>query len=115
MPTPADPAAFLAEFRARPENRAYFDAVTRTEMSERATVLWDKIKSPHGSVVAAISANRRWGYEKEGRRWVIIDKSGRESLHFESSLLAARRLTFELDHPVHTVAREPRPATYTVV
>lgn len=114
MPTP-DPAAFLAEFRARPENREYFAAVANVEMREHVTVLRERIKSGHGSVIAALSANGRWGYEKEGRRWVIIDKTLREAPQFETSLIAARRLTFELDHPVHTVAREPRPATYSVV
>jgi hypothetical protein len=93
--------------------------LTTRELAHRATLLSERIFAPgvHNSrvVVAALSANGRWGYEKEGRRWVIIDKTGRESLNFETSLTAARRLTFEIDHPIHTVARQPRPATYTVV
>lgn len=114
--TTADYAAFLAEFVALPENQEYFAAVIATELRERATVLRERFTTPHSKVViAALSANGRWGYEKEGRNWTVIDKTGREPMIFESSLIAARRRTFDLDHPVHTVAPEPRPARFTIV
>jgi hypothetical protein len=116
MPSIPDPAAVLAEFRARSENREYFAAVVMTEMRERMTALRERIRAPHANtIIGALSANGRWGYEKEGRIWVAVDKTGREGLRFGTSLRHIRQVTFEVDHPVHTVAREPRPMTFTVV
>ena len=65
----------------------------------------------------AISANGRWDYEKITGRpiWMIWDRHRDALGGYAPDVNDARRRTFELDHPVHTVAREPRPATYTVV
>lgn len=91
------------------------DRILALELLSGTTVLSERIRSgAGGEIIAAISANGRWGYEKEGRRWVIIDKTrGDALLAYEASLLAARRLTFETDHPVHTVPREPKPVRWS--
>jgi hypothetical protein len=90
--------------------------ITELELAAGMTALGQRINAPYGNgMIGALSANGRWGYEKEGRHWVVIDKTEREPLIFESSLTAARRRTFEIDHPVHTVAREPRPMRFTIV
>lgn len=87
--------------------------IAAAEMDAGMTALRERIRSPHGAIVAAISANGRWGYEKEGGNWVAIDKAGQAPLHFDTSLAAARRHTFDLDYPVHTVAPEPRPVRWS--
>lgn len=98
-----------------PSRAEYDAAVARVELREEQTVLADQITNGR-SVIAAVSANGRWGYEKEGRRWVVFEKTRDDALFaYETSLTAARRRTFEQDHPVHTAPRQPRPATYTVV
>lgn len=85
-------------------------ALRRTALRERFTVPGRK------TVIAAISANGRWGYEKEGGAWVIIDKTGRCGLHFAASLSDARYRTFLIDHPLHDHPRpEPRPVRYEIV
>lgn len=90
--------------------------ITELELAAEMTVLGQRINAPYGNgMVGALSANGRWGYEKEGRHWVVIDKTECEPLHFGASLKHARQITFEIDHPVHTVAREPRPMRFTVV
>lgn len=90
--------------------------ITELELAAEMTVLGQRINAPYGSgMVGALSANGRWGYEKEGRSWVVIDKTEREPLHFAASLKHARQITFDVDHPVHTVAPEPRPMRFTVV
>lgn len=96
---------------------AHFDQarITELELAASMTVLGERIRpAGGGAVIAATSANGRWGYEKEGHRWVVIDKTEREPLHFAGNLAAARWITFEIDHPVHTVAPEPRPTRWTI-
>lgn len=97
---------------------AHFDQarITELELAAEMTVLGQRINAPYGNgMVGALSANGRWGYEKEGRNWVVIDKSEREPLHFAASLRHARQITFDIDHPVYSVPREPRPMRFTVV
>jgi hypothetical protein len=90
---------------------ASFDAarITELELAAGKTALAERIRPPGGGlVIAATSANGRWGYEREGRAWVILDRTARLGLMFDSGLDAARRRTFEIDHPLHTVEPEPR-------
>lgn len=89
--------------------------ITELELNAEMTALKERIRAPYGNgVIAALSANGRWGYEKEGRYWVVIDKTECEPLRYGSSLKRARQITFEIDHPVHTVPTEPRPMRFTV-
>lgn len=92
--------------------------IAEAELAHGITALRERIYyNPEGvrSLRAAVSANGRWGYEREGRSWVVIDKTEREGLHFAASLQHARQITFDLDHPIHTVPREPRPMRFTIV
>jgi hypothetical protein len=96
--------------------------ITAAELAAGMTALRERFTLPNGrTVIAALSANNRWGYEKESGQWTVIERlaargghGDRPTLHFARSLKAARQLTFELDHPLHAVPREPKPARWSV-
>jgi len=70
------------------------------------------------SLIAAVSADGKWGYEKDGRYWVAFERAdmGEGAVPiFGTSLKHARQLTFDVDHPVHGPEREPRPMRFTVL
>ena len=103
-----------------PENTTGGDAdparIVKLELTFGKTALRERIRTPGGGlVIAAVSANGRWAYEREGRAWVVIDKTEALAPFFESGLEPARRRTFDIDHPLHTVPREPRPSSWSVV
>jgi hypothetical protein len=63
----------------------------------------------------AVSANGHWDYEPSGRTgWVAWDRRRDKLAALARDVNDARRQTFELDHPLHTVPREPRPSRYSV-
>lgn len=98
----------------------YLAAVARVEFRERKTALRERITveiNGRKQTVGAISSDGRWGYDRESRSWIAFPRDpGRDPLPtgHHSSLDAARRWTFDHDHPMHTVPREPRPARFTV-
>ncbi|HET9144044.1 hypothetical protein [Actinophytocola sp.] len=96
-------------------------AVANVEFREQRTVLRERITveiNGRKQTIGAISSDGRWGYDREGRNWVAFPRdpsaAGTVSLSYHSSLDAARRWTFDLDHPVHTVPRAPQPVRYEV-
>lgn len=88
------------------------------EFAAGMTALSRRITPPGGGsrmTIAAISADGRWAYEKEGRYWIAFLRADGGQRHYETSLNAARTHTFETDYPMHGPAREPRPMRFTVV
>jgi hypothetical protein len=75
------------------------------------------ILTPQSGQDWAISANGRWDYEQMSpRRWLIWNRKANTSGGIARTLDAARRDTFEADHPLHDHPRpEPRPVRYEVV
>lgn len=64
----------------------------------------------------AVSANSHWDYEqRSATRWAIWDRRADKLFGYDDSPNAARRQTFEQDHPLHDHPRpEPGPVHYTV-
>lgn len=63
----------------------------------------------------AISANGHWDYEPEPLTgWVIWDRRRDVIAGYANTVTDARRQTFEMDHPLHTVPRKPESARWSV-
>jgi hypothetical protein len=95
------------------------EELAAAEFAAEMTALSRRITAPNSRrVVAAISTDGRWGYEKEGRLWVAFQRANNgvgSTPHYAGSLDRARHLTFDADHPVHGPAREPRPMRFSVM
>lgn len=90
-------------------------AAGMTALAERITA--SNVAGTKRSVVAAISANLRWGYEKEGRFWVAFERANNgvgSRPHYFGSLKAAREGTFDLDYPMHGPAPKPRRMSFSL-
>lgn len=92
--------------------------IIEMELAAEITALSERLYAiPGGQRVAveARSANGHWAYEREtGRRWAIYDLRTKRFFSFGLTLTDARRVTFEADHPMHWVPREPRPMYLTI-
>lgn len=83
---------------------------TRRSADTNMTPLFKRITTPGTRrVVGAISVGGKWGYEKEGFTWVAFlrDSSTASAFVYASSLDAARRRTYEIDHPESVPSAAP--------
>lgn len=93
--------------------------IQEAEMAARMTALSERVYfNPEGvrSLRAAISADGRWGYEREGRNWTAFARPGQRPapILFAGSLTELRRMTFDHDHPMHGPEPEPKPVRFSL-